>query len=176
MTFNACWGRHSAYAGVRPSPPLLARFPTVSHPSFSFLRCYSVAILTLLVIPAYLCMAYLHVCGASCYQYSFRRHSYSRSGPVLHMSSIPIVSRLFPGWGAIGSLDMSWCYFCGDGRLRVRPVVLVPFWGPHLPSSLPIAAVELLCRGLQPRMGNLDLLLFLCGLLVALSIHDGQAV
>jgi hypothetical protein len=52
----------------------------------------------------------------------------------------------------------------------------MPFRGPRLPSSLPLAAIEFLCWGLLPRMRKLSLFLFLCGLRVHWGMHDGQAV
>jgi hypothetical protein len=67
MTVNARRMGFEAYAGVRPSPPALARFPTVVHPSCSFLRCCLVAIRTVVVIPVY-----LPVSVAIYYRYAFR--------------------------------------------------------------------------------------------------------
>jgi hypothetical protein len=47
--FAECLG---VYAEVRPSPPAVARFPTVDYPSYSFLRGNLAAIPTFLVISA----------------------------------------------------------------------------------------------------------------------------
>jgi hypothetical protein len=92
-------GSFNAYAGVRPSSPALALFPTVCHPSCLFLRCYVVTIQTFLAIPTCLYLAYLHVSGADHFPPSFLRSSYSRSRLALHSSSILILLRLFVGWG-----------------------------------------------------------------------------
>jgi hypothetical protein len=54
MTVNVWWEGLSAYAGVHPSPPALIRFPVSGHFYCSFLRLFSVAILSFVVNPAYL--------------------------------------------------------------------------------------------------------------------------
>jgi hypothetical protein len=57
----------NAYTGVRPSPQALARFLTFGHPSCFFLRCFFVAIRTVVVI-----LVYLPVSVAIYYRYAFR--------------------------------------------------------------------------------------------------------
>jgi hypothetical protein len=55
-----------------------------------------------------------------------------------------------PGGGRSAPPRMSW--FCEAWRLGAQPEVQVPVWGPHLQSSLLIAAAESLWRNLQPRL------------------------
>jgi hypothetical protein len=82
------------------------------------------------------------------------RGSYSRSGPVLHSSSILLVSRLFAGWGVIGSTDVFLLFLwgltatstaCSSSACRRASFIVFS----------PLAAVEFLCRGLLPRMRKL---------------------
>jgi hypothetical protein len=90
----------------RPSPPALARFPTVGHSYGSSLCCHSVAILIFSGIPLCLSVVHLVVSG-------FRCCSCVRNGLALHSSSIPIVLCLFVGWVRTGSPGVSWRNFSG---------------------------------------------------------------
>jgi hypothetical protein len=67
MSVNACRVGFNAYAGVRPSPPARLRFPTVGHLSCFFLRCFFVAIRTVVAIHVYPPFSV-----AIYYRYSFR--------------------------------------------------------------------------------------------------------
>jgi hypothetical protein len=61
MTVNAWWWGLNVYAGIRPFPPALARFPTVGHPSCPLFCCHSVAIQTFLAVPLCISEAFRHV-------------------------------------------------------------------------------------------------------------------
>jgi hypothetical protein len=60
MTVNALRWAHNALAGVRPSPPASARFPTVGRFSFSFPWRYSVSSLAFSAVPGRHLEAFLH--------------------------------------------------------------------------------------------------------------------
>jgi hypothetical protein len=108
---NAWWEGLIAYTVVRPSLALV-RFPVGGHSYCLFLRLSLVVILSFVVIPAFLLLAPLHVSSAT-YRSFFRGGNESRSDPVVHSSSIGVVSLPFARWGVIGSPICSCVIFCG---------------------------------------------------------------
>jgi hypothetical protein len=104
------------------------------------------------------------------------RGRHSRSGLVHHSFSMSIDLYLFADWGRSAPPERLDDRFFAAWRLGARSAVQVPLFGPRLPSSLLLAAVGFLCRGLLPLLQTLFLPLTLCGPRVVQGICDGQTV
>jgi hypothetical protein len=147
MTLNAWWRGSNAYAGVRPSPPTVASFPTVGYFSSLYLCCCRV---DTLVSPAILdCSLVVRLLGPGAIYLHLFCHigNHAQSGPAVYSSNILIV-----GWATIGTSGMSWCYCLEVGPLAVLPAALALVGGPRLPFSLLPAAAESWCQHRLSRM------------------------
>jgi hypothetical protein len=114
ITINMWWGGLNVYAGDRPFsagrcsfpdswPPLLSASPLSLSRHSDFLGDFCVPLVGL----------------SSRFQrqsfYAFHLHRYSRSGPVLHSSSIPIALHSFVRWGRLAPPECLGANLVGPG-------------------------------------------------------------
>jgi hypothetical protein len=84
-------GGFNAYAGFLHSLPALALFPTVCHPSCSFLRCHMVTIQIFLAVRVGISATYFLVSDAGNFLPSLCRGRYSQSGPFFTAPAIRLL-------------------------------------------------------------------------------------